>query len=131
MPLLALLWRATYGRYAAASVVALGTDLALFVLLQAGGWPIALVSATSYTAGIVIHWLLSSRVVFVVTRASGDARRHQQLLFLLSAGAGLAITVGIVQTGAALGLDPRLAKLTAIGISFQTTYLMRARLVFA
>jgi putative flippase GtrA len=130
MPFLALLWRATYGRYAAASVVALGTDLALFVVLQAGGWPLALVSASSYAAGVFVHWLLSSRAVFVDRQASGAERRPQQLLFLLSAGAGLAITVGIVQAGAVLGLDPRLSKLVAVGISFNATYLLRARLVF-
>ena len=32
--------------------------------------------------------------------------------------------------GSALGLDPRLAKLAAIAVSFQTTYLLRRHIVF-
>ena len=36
----------------------------------------------------------------------------------------------IVGGGSALGLDPRLAKLAAILVSFQTTYLLRRHIVF-
>ena len=36
----------------------------------------------------------------------------------------------IVGTGSAFGFDPRLAKLAAIVVSFQTTYLLRRHIVF-
>jgi putative flippase GtrA len=51
-------------------------------------------------------------------------------MFLLSAGVGLTVTVGIVTYGAALGMDPRVAKLIAIIVSFTTTYFIRRVIVF-
>lgn len=121
----------TYSRYLAASIVALALDLGLFMLLSAAGLPVVAVSALSYAAGIAAHWLLSSRLVFATElRAPGAARRRQQLLFILSALVGLSITVAIVGT-ASLFIDPRLAKLIAVGVSFQATYLLRSRIVFA
>ncbi len=128
----ALLWRATYLRYLAASVVALGTDLALFIALGTTGMPIAPLSALSYSAGILAHWLISSRLVFAgELRDVGIDRARQQALFLLSAFVGLLITVAIVSLAVQLGLDARLAKLVAIAASFQATYLLRAKIVFA
>jgi len=129
---MALLWRATYLRYLAASVVALGVDVSLFLVLQASGMPVALLSALSYSAGILVHWLISSRLVFAGDlRAIGIDRARQQALFLLSAFAGLLITVAIVSLAVQFGLDARLAKLVAVAASFQATYLLRAKIVFA
>ena len=42
----------------------------------------------------------------------------------------LAAFIAIVGVGTAMGLDPRLAKLAAILVSFQTTYLLRRHIVF-
>lgn len=129
---MALLWRATYLRYLAASVVALGVDFSLFVALQPTGMPIALLSALSYSAGILVHWLISSRLVFSgELRDVGIDRARQQALFLLSAFAGLLITVAIVSLAVQFGIDARLAKLVAVATSFQATYLLRAKIVFA
>ena len=129
---MAMLWRATYLRYLAASVVALGVDVSLFLALQASGMPVALLSALSYSAGILVHWLISSRLVFAGDlRAIGIDRARQQALFLLSAFAGLLITVAIVSLAVQFGLDARLAKLVAVAASFQATYLLRAKIVFA
>lgn len=128
----ALLWRATYLRYLAASVVALGADFSLFLALQAAGMSIALLSALSYSAGILVHWLISSRLVFAgELRDVGIERARQQALFLLSAFAGLLITVAIVSLAVQFGVDARLAKLVAVAASFQATYLLRAKIVFA
>lgn len=121
----------TYPRYLAASIVALALDLGLFMLLRAAGLPIMAVSALSYAAGIAAHWLLSSRLVFAAElKAPGAARRRQQLLFMLSALVGLSLTVATVGT-LSLVIDARLAKLLAVGLSFQVTYLLRSRIVFA
>lgn len=120
----------TYSRYLAASIVALALDLGLFMLLRAAGLPIVAVSALSYAAGIAAHWLLSSRLVFAAElHAAGAPRRRQQLLFILSALVGLSITVAIVGT-ASLLIDPRLAKLIAVGVSFQVTWWLRSCVVF-
>jgi putative flippase GtrA len=120
------------GRYLAASVVALGFDMASFLALLAVGLAAAPAAALSYSLGILVHWFISSRAVFVDGVAErGPARTRQKALFVASALVGLALTAGIVGLGAALGLDPRLAKLVAVGVSFVATWLLRARIVFA
>lgn len=128
-----LVWRMTYARYVAASAIALAADLVLFMLLLNTGMAPVPASAIGYSAGLLIHWLISSRYVF----GRGDTcqfiskRRRQKLLFVVSAMVGLAITSAIVGLGSHLGLDARLAKLCAIAVSFQTTYLLRRTVVFA
>lgn len=124
--------RITYVRYLAASIGALAVDLCLFMALIAGGAPAISASVIGYTAGILVHWLLSSRTVFTDALAPGrPGRIRQKTLFLVSALMGLGLTTLIVGVGAHLGLDPRLAKLAAIMISFQATYVLRKVVVFA
>ncbi|MCW5646640.1 MAG: GtrA family protein [Sphingopyxis sp.] len=118
--------------YLLASVLALGSDAVLFLLLLDWGLAPMPASAVGYCAGILVHWLVSSRLVFADGAAArGTGERHRQkMLFVGSALVGLAVTTAIVGTGSALGLDPRLAKLAAIVVSFQTTYLLRRHIVF-
>lgn len=118
--------------YLLASALALGSDAGLFLLLLDAGLAPVPASATGYCAGILVHWLFSSRLVFADGAAArGTGERHRQkLLFVGSAVVGLAVTTVIVGGGSALGLDPRLAKLVAIIVSFQTTYLLRRHIVF-
>ena len=118
-------------RYLLASAGALAVDMACFLaLLKFGVWP-ATASATGYCAGIVAHWLMSSRTVFTDTVAErGIARTRQKALFVGSALAGLALTTAVVWIGDGAGLDPRVAKIVAIGVSFALTWLLRSRVVF-
>ena len=88
-------------------------------------------SMAGYCAGLVVHWMISSRLVFAEQALSGRERTRQKALFFVSTLIGLAITSLIVGLGTHLGLDPRLAKLVAVGISFQTTYMLRRSVVFA
>lgn len=119
-------------RYIAASALALGIDLGTFLALLALGLPPAAAAAAGYAMGILAHWLVSSRVVFAAgVAADGPRRSRQKALFVGSALAGLALTTAIVGAGTGLGLDPRLAKLAAIGASFILTWLLRERVVFA
>jgi putative flippase GtrA len=120
-----------YGRYIAASAAALGVDFAIFMAALSLHVPPAFAAALGYLAGIVCHWLISSRAVFVGHVAEAGARRwHQQLLFTMSALVGLGITMAIVGVGSRYGLDPKLAKAGAIVVSFQLTYLIRKNFVF-
>lgn len=120
-----------FSKYLIVSVIALAADMGLFFQLIAMKATPAAASAIAYLVGIVVHWLLSSRMVFTgrVFRTKG-ARAAQQAQFVMSALVGLAITTGIVVVGSYLGLDPRLAKLVAVGVSFLTVWHLRNRYVF-
>lgn len=121
-----------YGRYIAASAAALVVDFSIFMATITIGLPSALAAACGYASGIFCHWLLSSRRVFVGRVAdAGSDRRQQQALFVGSALVGLAITTAIVGLGSRYGFDPRVAKLLAIAVSFQVTYVLRKKVVFA
>ncbi|HKR17481.1 GtrA family protein [Rhizorhapis sp.] len=132
MAVLSLLRNITYLRYILSSAGALAVDMSVFMALFHLGLFPAAASALGYMAGIAAHWLLSSRAVFTDSVAArGRDRDRQKALFLGSALAGLAITTAIVGAGDLMGIDARLAKLVAIVISFQATYLMRKKVVFA
>ncbi|MEZ5680850.1 MAG: GtrA family protein [Erythrobacter sp.] len=118
-------------RYLLASVGALAVDMGSFLLLLSAGIAAAPASAAGYSFGILAHWLLSSRTVFADTVAErGRARNAQKAGFVGSALLGLLLTTLIVGAGDAAGLDPRVAKLAAIGISFLATWIVRSRFVF-
>jgi putative flippase GtrA len=121
-----------YLRYIAVSAAALAVDMAMFLVLIAMDMSPAIASGLSYLTGMIAHWFLSSRLVFGAYLAQpGAARGKQQGLFLMSALAGLTLTMVIVGIGDGMGLDPRLAKLVAVAVSFNATYLMRRKIVFA
>lgn len=127
-----LLARLTLVRYLAASVAALAVDMGSFLALLALGMLAAPAAALGYSAGIVAHWLLSSRAVFTDGVADrGPQRTRQKAMFVVSALLGLGLTTLIVGTGTAFGADPRLAKLVAIAASFTLTWLLRSKVVFA
>ncbi len=129
---IARLHQIVYLRYVGASGAALAADMGFFLALLSAGWSAALASAISYSTGISVHWLISTRLVFGdAAKTSGSDRARQKALFLGSALAGLGLTVAIVAMGDALGFDARIAKLVAIFISFQTTYVLRKTIVFA
>ena len=118
-------------RYGLGSAIALGSDMGLFMVLLDLGVPPVAASAIGYSIGILIHWLISSRLVFAATAApAGPARTRQKALFVLSALAGLAITTATMALAGIAGLMPFLAKLVAIVVSFQATYMMRKAFVF-
>ena len=119
-------------RYIGASAVALVGDVALLNLLLLAGWSPPIAGAAGYVAGIVIHWLISSRFVFVDSaRAEGMDRVRQKGLFLGSAFIGLGLTVAIIWAGHEAGINANVAKLAAVGVSFAATYILRKTLVFA
>jgi putative flippase GtrA len=121
-----------YVRYVAASAASLAVDFGLFLASLSLGVPPAAAAASGYLAGVICHWLISTRAVFVGRVAETSAGRwQQQVLFFGSALVGLGITTAVVGLGSRYGLDPRLAKLAAIGLSFQATYLLRKKIVFA
>jgi putative flippase GtrA len=120
-----------YMRYIAVSGGALGVDLGVYFVGLSMGIAAALAAAIGYLAGVAFHWILSSRLVFDDVAERGLARTKQKALFLTSAFIGLGLTVAIVAVATRYGLDPRLAKMVAVAVSFQTTYILRRTIVFA
>ena len=121
-----------YHRYIAASGVSLAVDFAIFMSALWVGVPPAAAAATGYLAGVVCHWLISIRAVFAGRVAEKPADRlQQQILFLGSALVGLGVTTAIVGMGSRWGVYPLVAKILATGVSFQITYLLRKKVVFA
>lgn len=116
----------TFARYFGASLLSLGVDVGLFLLLHAAGFPAIAASVVSYGAGLAAHWFLSTRFVFDNGMvASGVERTRQKAMFVATGLIGLCITALIVGAGDWLGIDPRLAKAVAVVVSFQATYLAR------
>lgn len=121
-----VLWqRFTITRYLAASIIALAFDLACFASLVALSVDPAIASAAGYCAGIIIHWLVSTNIVFTGKTRDGAALNVQRALFVGSAFVGLAITVATVELLGRAGVHPIPSKGAAIGISFVAVYAMR------
>ena len=127
-----VLWhRFTITRYLAASIIALAFDVALFSSLVALAMDPTIASAAGYCAGIVIHWFVSSRLVFEGrVSAVGAKRTVQKSQFVASAFLGLGLTTSIVAGGSLIGIGPHLAKFFAVGISFVVIWYVRHRLIF-
>jgi putative flippase GtrA len=117
-------------RYSAASVLALALDFAIYLLLTAGDMKPVLAGVLGYGAGLVLHFVLSSRFVFVAAAAKAHGRRFGQ--FALSGLAGIG-TTAVVMTIAAdvAGLPGLTAKVLAAGASFLLVYWLRCTIVFA
>ena len=121
-----------YLRYIGVSAVALVIDMSVFLALIAGTMVASIAAGIGYGVGIVVHWSLSSRMVFADRVAqSGTGRGKQKALFIMSAVLGLGLTMMIVGVGTRIGIDARIAKIIAIGVSFNATYFLRKFVVFA
>jgi putative flippase GtrA len=122
----------TFLRYVVVSVGALAVDMGVFLALLQTGMASAVAAALGYSVGIATHWTLSSRKVFAdrVSDRGTRERTQQKAMFVVSALLGLVVTMSIVGFGDAVGLDPRIAKMIAIGVSFMLTYFLRNILIF-
>jgi putative flippase GtrA len=127
---LALLNRFSLTRYLLASIVSLAFDVSLFMVLVAllvdPGWA----SAAGYSAGIIVHWLISSSFVFPGKARGGAALHLQRLGFIGTAVLGLGITVSMVSGLTSAGVLPVVAKAAAVFVSFFAVYLTRKYGVF-
>ncbi len=124
-----LCWRIV--RYAGASIAASIADLGLFLGLLEAGLPATLSAASGYCTGVLVHWMISSRMVFHDRLdIAGYPRFRQFWAFFLSAFIGLGLTIAIVSLAQDWGVDPRLGKLAAMAASFASVFLVRLLLVF-
>ncbi|WP_226638594.1 GtrA family protein [Novosphingobium profundi] len=125
------LGRSRFVRYALVSLGALALDMGSFLALLALAVPATPAAVLGYGAGILAHWLASSRMIFADRLAArGAGRLRQQSGFLVSALVGLGVTGLTVWLCGLAGWDPRLSKLLAVVLSFQLTWLLRKHVVF-
>jgi putative flippase GtrA len=117
-------------RYSAASVMALALDFTVYLLLTAGEMKPVLAGVLGYGAGLLLHFVLSSRFVFVAAAAKAQARRFGEFALSGLAGIGTTATVMTLATDFA-GLPGLTAKVLAAGASFLLVYWLRCSIVFA
>lgn len=117
--------------YGAVSALALGLDVAVFLMLTRWGLMASVAAVFGYAVGLVAHFLLSTRFVFD-TSATGRSAVSLFGRFAASGLSGLAITAAVVAVVADLaGAAPVLAKTIAVVTSFVAVFLLRRTIVFA
>lgn len=123
-----LVSRFTFTRYLLASICALCADMLLFLALLRLDLHPGLAGFAGYSFGLLLHWLISVRFVFLSDRR---ATHGQRAGFIASALIGIGITTGLISGLSAAGLAPPIAKLMAVPVSFLTVYAIRKYGVFA
>ena len=119
-------------RYTLVSAVALGLDFAVFLALAHGaGLKASSAGAIGYSAGLLLHFALSSRFVF----DTGSTRKSRVRLFCEFAASGLvgvAITAAVIALAVDVaGLLPVIGKAIAVAVSFASVFVLRRTIVFA
>ncbi|MEZ5817968.1 MAG: GtrA family protein [Hyphomicrobiaceae bacterium] len=111
--------------YLAVSGTALVVDVAVYWALLKVLHLAALAAAGGYVCGVMVHYALSSRVVFAGRlRARGVVAEAPVLAkFFVAGGTGLLVTVATVGLLAdVMGMNALFAKLVAAGLSFVTVF---------
>lgn len=118
------------GRYGLVSLAALGLDVAVFGALVSGGMAAPVAGVIGYSAGLVLHFLLSCRVVF---DRKAVAKSNPRLFgeFALSGLLGIATTWIVISLATGAGATPAIAKVLAVGVSFFLVFAVRRGIVFA
>lgn len=114
--------------YLAISVIALAIDFALFLGLTTTGWRPGLAAAAGWTVGLLVHYLLARRFLYIGIERGGrlPTRISRFLNYALPSVVGLAITVLVVEVGAALGFAPTATKALATVLSFGLAFVARS-----
>jgi putative flippase GtrA len=120
--------------YLAVSVVALCIDFGIYWLLLGLFAKAFVPAALAYACGLVVHYLLASRLVFKA-RLKGRGITAETPTFAKYTGTGLA---GLAMTAAIVGFATEIlgwsaftAKVLATGFAFVAVYLMQRYAVFA
>ena len=120
--------------YLAVSAVALALDLGVYWLLLGLSLMPALAAVIGYSLGLVVHYLLASRLVFAsrLLKRGLSAEAPTFAKYAATGIAGIALTAAIVAIGTdMLSWSAIGAKLVATACAFVAVFLMRRCLVFA
>jgi putative flippase GtrA len=115
--------------YGLASALALGVDWGLLLILTKVGVNYLVASATGFTCGIGVTYVLSVSMVF---RHRPVADRRREFVGFLGVGlAGLILTQGLMALWVeALHWTPGLAKIPTAGVVFLFNFTVRRALLF-
>jgi putative flippase GtrA len=118
-------------RYALASAIALGADIALlWALVNRAGWFYVPASIASFIIGAGVAYLLSVRFVFRYRHVRSRSLEFGSFLSLGVAGL-LVNTAALAIAVSAVGLGIITAKLLAAGCTFATNFTLRRQLLFS
>ena len=116
--------------YTAVSAFAWLVDVAiLFFAAMQLGLPHYLSAAIGYTVGLLVHYLLSVRYVFVYRRMAGQWRT-EVLIYVLTGLLGIVLSALIVHVGSLLNLPLIVSKIIATGITFAAVFVVRKVALF-
>jgi putative flippase GtrA len=119
--------------YALVSGSALVVDVTIYWSLFKALGIAAVAAAGGYMFGVVVHYLLSSRIVFAGRLGARGVAAEAPVLakFFVAGGLGLAVTVATVGLLAdVMGAHALVAKLIAAGLSFVTVFTVLRVFVF-
>ncbi len=119
-------------RYVLVSGVCLLIDFSLYLAAIRLGVPAAPAGAVGYMIGAVSHYFLSATFVFQSGRRQFiDVRTVEFSLYIMTALVGTVLTTAIIWLMVNLLPSSSVvaAKIVAIGLTFGTIYLIRARFV--
>lgn len=117
-------------RYVAVSALALAVDFTSFLALARAGLDPTLAGALGYAVGLLVHYGLSRRFVFV--SASPKTERRLVVEFAVTGLAGIAITAAVIALAHdVFGLGAVAAKVIAVVVSFLAVFALRRQFVFA
>ena len=122
-----------FAGYVAVSGTALIVDVTVYWSLLRVLGIAAMAAAGGYVCGVLVHYLLSSRLVFAGRlNARGVAAEAPVVArFFMAGGTGMLVTVATVGLLAdLLGLHPLVAKMVAAGLSFVTVFTVLRVFVF-
>lgn len=122
-----------FAGYVAVSGTALVLDVAVYWSLFKAIGVAALAAAGGYVCGVVVHYLLSSRLVFASRLKARGVTAEAPVLarFFMAGGAGMLVTVATVGLLAdVLGMHALVAKMIAAGLSFATVFTVLRVFVF-
>jgi putative flippase GtrA len=118
-------------RYSIASAVALGVDFGVYIALCALTVKAPLAGIVGYAAGMLVHYILSSNLVFDVAQSPKSASRRLTE-FVFSGVFGLILTGSTIAVLTELfSIAPLAAKVFAVLVSFTAVFLIRRWFVFA
>ncbi|CAM5380170.1 GtrA family protein [Sphingobium scionense] len=120
--------RFMFARYLLASICALSSDMAAFLMLSRIGATPMLAAFGGYAVGLVVHWVISIRFVFDTGAGPSNTQR---VAFVVSALIGMGITIAMVGGLSAVGIAPATAKLISVPASFLSVYAIRKYGIFA